>query len=288
MSEIRHSILSAILATPPLPESLRGLMALADRPDDPTAALDLFSREPRLPGQVLALVETHHFGASEGERELAQAASRMGIPRLASLALVAYATPRIGQALPGYRLQPGKLLDHALCSALAADCLADRLGLKRPTYAFACGFLANIGKTLLDQALAIHGDDILGLACSRLCTFDRAEETLLGIDHSEAGALLLEHWEVPNALAEVIHWHLHPDEHTGNDATLDLVHMGDALAKLTGVGLGIDGMYYQPSVYVAERLRLTPEIVDTVMAEAMDRRIRLMPLFAAIARAALS
>jgi len=54
------------------------------------------------------------------------------------------------------------------------------------------------------------------------------------------------------------------------DLALDLVHIGDMIAKMIGVGLGIDGLHYRPSVVVAQRLGLTQEVMEEVMARVPE------------------
>jgi len=53
---------------------------------------------------------------------------------------------------------------------------------------------------------------------------------------------------------------------------LDLVHAGDILAKMTGIGAGVDGLQYELSPGVVVRLGLTSEVQEAVMAQTvLDR-----------------
>jgi len=52
---------------------------------------------------------------------------------------------------------------------------------------------------------------------------------------------------------------------------LDLVHVGDVIAKMTGIGMGIDGMHYAPSQAVFERLGITPQHMENVMVVMLEQ-----------------
>jgi HD-like signal output (HDOD) protein len=62
----------------------------------------------------------------------------------------------------------------------------------------------------------------------------RLERRLLGTDHAEVGAIVAEHWHLPNPVVVVIARHHHPPEATDSASLVDLVHVADALAH----GLG--------------------------------------------------
>ena len=57
------------------------------------------------------------------------------------------------------------------------------------------------------------------------------------------------------------------------------MHIGNALAKMIGVGLGVDGLNYAPSHAVAERLGLTPEILDEVSVNVVEGLGKVWDLF---------
>jgi hypothetical protein len=58
--------------------------------------------------------------------------------------------------------------------------------------------------------------------------------------------------------------------------------VADILAKNCGMGLGLDGMNYLPSARVAERLKLSPEVLERTVAAIMDHVQELNELFLSV------
>lgn len=281
---LRRETLARIDHIPPLPLLVETLLAVgfpAGAPDDADMDRILAAAEVdfSLRLDLLELLNTPTFQRGEGCRTFPDALARHTPARLASLAVCVAAAPRLRLPLNAYEMPAGELLKHALVAGLAAEEIAKATRIAAPDHTFCAGFLGDIGKTCLDPLLADQAARVLDLTASELITFDQAEDLVLGINHAEAGAYLCAHWTLPPAIVEVVRWRLKPDAFPGRDVVLDLVHMGEALAKLTGLGLGLDGMYYQPSTFAAERLKLTPGRVDRAMAAAVHELAALSELF---------
>lgn len=93
---------------------------------------------------------------------------------------------------------------------------------------------------------------------------------VLGIDHAEAGALLLQRWGLPEALSYVARWHHAPDAAPAHSHTLDLVHVADILVLGFGIGAGNDGLHYRVSEQVAQRLALNSTVLETATCRMID------------------
>ena len=85
--------------------------------------------------------------------------------------------------------------------------------------------------------LEVDAAPILALAHEQQISFEQAEESVLGINHAELGAILLEHWSIPEAIVKVVRYRLRPDDCPEPDRALDLVHVGDVITKMTGIGM---------------------------------------------------
>jgi HDOD domain len=69
---------------------------------------------------------------------------------------------------------------------------------------------------------------------------DEQEKHTLGFTHCESGVILAKTWQLPDAICEVIEWH-HDMEHApANNPLIALVHLGDLLCRLRGLGYGYD------------------------------------------------
>jgi HD-like signal output (HDOD) protein len=87
--------------------------------------------------------------------------------------------------------------------------------------------------------------------------FDEAERRVLGIDHAEVGAVLLESWGLPADIVEAVRYHHRPDDFEGDPLGVDLVHIADILSMESGIGAGeMDGLCYRVSPGAGSRRRL--------------------------------
>ena len=102
--------------------------------------------------------------------------------------------------------------------------------------AFTSGLLHDVGKILLGTFMEVDVEPIVHLAKTELISFNVAEQRVLGIDHAEAGAALLEAWELPELIIRAIRWHHTPEDYEGDPLVVDLVHVADALCLQGAIG----------------------------------------------------
>lgn len=276
----REEIIAKLRLVPPLPPAVQKTLALLRDPDaDIGAIATSIQLDPGLTANVLRLANSPHMGAQREIATVREALVRLGAAKVGQLALASGAAPQLRPSTKGYDLPPGALLEHSIATALAAETLAKELGITPPEHTFTAGLLTNIGKTVMGDFLELDATPILELAHSEMIPFQMAETRILGINHAEVGALLLEAWNLPPEIVEVVRWFLDPDEYEGENLALDLVHAGECLAKMSSIALGVDGLHYHPSTFVIERLGLTPEIVELVMANVVEQAAALRETF---------
>ncbi len=69
---------------------------------------------------------------------------------------------------------------------------------------------------------------------------DEQEKETLGFTHCESGVILGKTWQLPDAICGVIGWH-HDIEHApSGNPLIALVHLGDLLCRLRGLGYGYE------------------------------------------------
>jgi putative nucleotidyltransferase with HDIG domain len=277
----RDAIIASLASVPPLPAAVQRTLALLR---DPEAEMEDIARaielDPNITANVLRLANSPQFGGMRAVGTVREALIRLGAKRVGQLIMAAGVSPHVSKEIKGYGLSAGALLEHSIATALAAEALARKIGRTPPEHTFTAGLLANLGKVVLGTFLEVDATPILELAHSEMIPFDQAEERILGINHAEVGALLLERWGLPEEIVEIVRWRLTPDDYPGENLALDLVHAGEALAKLSSIALGVDGLHYHPSTLVVQRLDLTPEIVEQVMAQVAVDAAELSQSFA--------
>lgn len=195
---------------------------------------------------------------------------RLGVGTVLSLAVADGVRPRLMQALPAFDLQPGRLWQHAVASALAAELVIRRTSVAVRPEAVTAALLHDVGKVLLDEALdapriARLRDAWTRQAKPRL----EAERDVLGIDHATLGGLVATHWGLPQSVSDAVANHHTPS--ITPSSTCDTVHLANGLAKLAGFGpliAELDGPIEREAL---DRLALEPADIHGLCVELADR-----------------
>lgn len=262
----REEIIAKAMSIPKLAPSAQRIVEILSDPDtDAATVARIIELDPGLTANILRLANSALLGCSSPAATVKEAVVRLGLTQICQLAIAASVAPRVKPAIKGYDLKPGELLEQSICVGLAAMELGRLLKLDMPPYVFTAGLLINIGKTVLGEYMEIDAAPILKKAYEELIPFEKAEEAILGVSHTELGALLLTHWRIPAPIVNVVRYRLVPEESPERDIALDLVHVGDIITKMTGIGMGVDGMHYTPSVEVFDRLGLEPGMMEAIM-----------------------
>ena len=175
----------------------------------------------------------------------------------------------------GYSLCRGGMFYHSLGCAVTAQAIAAKIdGIDSQT-AYTAGLLHDIGKVVLDQHIAPlcplffrelhhHKSDYLDL-----------EKKILGITHSEAGAILANGWRFSDALTAVIRHHHHPAGAPKIHRTLvSLIYLADMLMSRFNTSYEIDKMQYNHLAGVLKDLHLTtadiPSLIDVIPLQVFN------------------
>ena len=266
---------------PAMPEMAHQLLRLRN---DPSATiLDLgaiLARDPSLGAQIVRYAGSAYYGYRGPVDSIEQAIRVLGLETVLNMTLGLAAgrpfrTPRNGP-IGLHAFWRHAIYSAALCQGLAT--LAPRqLGLKRGL-AWLAGLVHNLGFLLLghlfkpeffllNKTVELNPDVPITLV----------ERRLLGIDHAQLGAQLLQAWDMPPELVVATREH-HNEAYSGEHAPYALLlllsdhllrgyDIGDGATEdppplvLTSLGLDIDAV-----------LRLTQQVVED--AEGLDGMAR--------------
>ncbi|WP_029898242.1 HDOD domain-containing protein [Desulfohalovibrio reitneri] len=267
----REAVLDKVREVQAMPPAIAKALSLAA---DPGADLDELARliemDPSLTAQLLRVANSGYYAGLRAYSSVREAINRLGSIKVKQILAASGLASRAGREIKGYDMPAGALLEHSVAAALAAERLGTATTGETPVYTFTATLLGDIGKLVLGSFLEVDGQAILELSQEEGIPFQLAEEQVLGVSHPEVGAVLLKDWGLPREIVQIVHWRLSPDDAPFRDKALDLAHCGDCLTKMAGIGLGLDGICYQPAPGAVERLGLTVEDSEMALAELMD------------------
>ncbi len=269
---IHTRILKAIEDHPPMPAFYRNLVPHVQDPDVSYEQLSKIIRmDPGVTMNILRMANTAYFAGTQRIDSLQQALVRLGSRRLLQIVIAHGISSRLAARLDGYELAPRGLLQHSVGVAVTAECLAHQLGLKTCEMLFTAGLLHDMGKVILDPFVTETRPVFDELLRDKDRSFDDLEFEVLGITHPEAGARLMERWNFPADVVEIVGCHHHPDRAQGFPAETLMVHLADTLVYSQGMGDGIDGFRYPVADDAAARLGLRSRDVEQVASGALDQ-----------------
>jgi len=268
----RPEILAKVRSIGAMPAAAVEAIRLAQDPDVDIAKLTrAIEYDPGLTSNVLRLANSAFFGFRRAIASIREAIVRLGMIRIVSLVAASSFAPLARRRIRGYDLPPGQLWRHSVASAIGSLELAQALGLRAPDQVFTAALLHDIGKVALGTFVEVAAEPIMALAFRQKVAFDAAERQVLGIDHAELGAVLLEDWRLPPGIVEAVAWHHLPTRFEGKDRLVtDLVHVADQICLVGGIGAGADGSHYRPSEEAVSGLRVTTRVIETVTCRILS------------------
>lgn len=220
---------------PPLPEvAWRVLELTSDLYNDSQQLEEVITRDQSLTTRLLRVANSAFFQRRREITTVRQAVTVLGNHKIRGIVVAA----ALGGIL--YRTALGRpLWQHALAVGVAARELSIYLPNFDPEEAFVLGLLHDLGKGILAHDHPILFQEVLSLQSGDpdlgSCA---AEQTVFGLDHTDAGRRISGAWNLPSGLARVIErHHLSPEELDEADAGVRLVKAADLLCNTSGLGV---------------------------------------------------
>jgi len=249
-----------------MPTAASKAIALLSDPEVEIGELaDTIEYDQGLTANVLRLANSAYFAGPHTIGSLRDAIVRLGTNRIFQLVITSAIAPLTRPAVKGYDLPAGQLLEHSIAVALGTEELATKLGRTAPRFAFTAGLLHDLGKIVLSTFLEVDAGPIVKMAFEEQVSFEQAEARVLGIDHAEAGAVLLDGWQLPHEIVDAARYHHQPEALGSESFLVDLVHTANLLSLEAGIGMGVAGLNYRASGDVAARLKLRPSVAEAVV-----------------------
>ena len=267
---LKKKILRSVRDLPPMPQTVvKAREIMADPNSDFKSLANLFETDQAIATKVLKLANSPYYGMGGKVSSIQHASVVLGHKALGELITMGGTASLLGKSLDGYGLDAGALWKHSLAVAFGAKMIAD---LKEPSLsndAFTSGLIHDAGKLILDKYIAERWQLIEDFMGNERVTFLDAEKSILELDHSEAAFEVCGAWNIPKSLTTAIRYHHHPNRSHENILAY-IIHVADAIAMMTGLGLGIDSTFYVMDDKAMEFIGLNEGDINKIMTEIID------------------
>lgn len=260
-----QSLVDNVLQLISLPEVYLRLQQVIDDPDHTRDQVaEILAYDPSLSARVLRIANSAYYSFPREIEFVASAVGIIGELDLRNLVLATSVASSMNTlSYSGVNIDDFWL--HSLRCGITARLIAKTVGGFNPETLFLAGILHDLGILVIYQ-----NDAMLAAAISRQIDEqhqlrDQAEREVLGFDHAEVGALLLEAWGLSAELAELVRCHhqyqLAQDKKTG---TLMLA-LANQMAQLRTVS-GIDS---DPRLAVmVQQLEINPDKLGDIVQDS--------------------
>ena len=186
--------------------------------------------------KVIRLSNSAFLGLKKRIDSIDRALVIMGEKMLLQMVISASLEVYFSQIGNGYSLCKGGLFKHALGTALVASELSKYTGISSSEIAYTAGLLHDIGKVVLDQYITSVYPLFYRKTQVDANELVHVESAMLGISHTNAGALLAERWSITENLKDVIRNHHYPEKADVDPGLTHLVYFADLMMSRFQVG----------------------------------------------------
>ena len=240
MEKIR-AILDKADVLPPSPSLLPKLLPyLGDVNANFDEVVRLISLDQTLTAKLLQICNSAFFGQDEPVSSVNEAVNRVGYQSVYLLTAMINGSSSFPGAATG-NLDSGKLWKHSVATAFNTKFVAESVALDG-NLLLTAGLMHDIGKQILTQiGSPLNGFNFHLPTCPAALT---AELAAYDCNHAEAGACLLEKWNLPPPLVACVRHHHQPESAGEFKKHAACVAVGNALAHSQEYGRALESETY--------------------------------------------
>jgi len=263
-------IMAQVKSFPGMPHTAAKLLKmLKDSESTATQIEDILRYDAGLTANILKLTNSAYFGIPSKVSSVRQAIVMLGWKRVMQLVMTMCMSTVMKKPIPGYDLPQGALWRHSVAVSVAAEAVVKALKIPEAEEVFTAALLHDVGKLVLGGFVKNDLAQIKTMV-SKGIAFEVAEYMVIGTDHAEIGARILEKWAFPQELVNAVNWH-HDPETCENHCTLsDIVHIANTVGLRIGFGRDTDQVRIEPAASVTDRLGLGPVDLEVLAEQTLE------------------
>ena len=230
-SELSKKLSAAVEKMPAFPKSVQRILELScDINCPPKELVSVIEKDPVMTMKLLRILNSAYYSFPRQITSVNQSIVYLGLNTIKNMALsfaVIGTLPQKNAA--GYDMQ--RYLMHSLLTASLARILCQKFN-KDGTDPGDCnlaGLLHDFGKIVFAQSLPVEFKQALAYSAEHKVPLHISERKIIGVDHSVVGAMLVEKWQFPKNLCEVIRHH--HDDSLPSTTLQYCLYVADQLSK---------------------------------------------------------
>ncbi|PKM66880.1 MAG: hydrolase [Firmicutes bacterium HGW-Firmicutes-2] len=253
---------------PAFPQTVINIMALLKEPR--SAAVDIereVMKDQGLTTKMLKMANSAFYSGRRQIKTVADATVLLGFDTVQSLVLASTVGKVMEKELKGYSYERNALWRQSQISAIMARAIAKKAKFSNPDIAYTAGLLKDVGKVILDEYVHESYQEILTKISNEVMPYVAAEEEILGFNHGQVGARIVEKWNLASELVDAIEYHHKPFQSMDNIELVSIVHISDGLVMMMGIHEGIDTLGHEFFTDAVKILNLDESDLNQIMMD---------------------
>jgi putative nucleotidyltransferase with HDIG domain len=272
-------IIQASGELPPFPAVVNKALDLINNPQTSIQeVVETIQYDQVITANILRICNSAQYGLRQPVSSLEEALLFLGFNQLFTVIMSGALGGTMNRSVSGYDLEAGELWKHSVCAALLSQMLAKRLNKDPSPMLFTAALIHDIGKVTLHSYVQQEFQTIKQAVREQHKSFLAAEREILGIDHAELGARIVEKWLFPKEIITAIRYHHTPLAAETDRETVFAIYLCDLITMLTGIGGGVDGLSYSGYDEVMNYFKLDGRDIEKFIAQLGDELQRVEAL----------
>jgi putative nucleotidyltransferase with HDIG domain len=197
---------------------------------------EIIRRDPSLTARLLRLVNSVYYGLSTPVNSIEEAVFYLGVRQIRQLVMV---TPIIEdfKKLAGKTPFPWRdFWQHCIGTAILTREVISALRAPTDEVDYVAGLIHDVGKIAMAAACPEHFEIIYCQRHQGAPDLRELERQVLGIDHTELGAMYLKSHNLPDVLVDISRFHHQPERAAHNAHLVAAVQIADLLVRHANIG----------------------------------------------------
>ncbi len=272
MSKITlETLVKKVEEVPVFPQTIINIMSLLrDRKSSSADIEKEISKDQGLTTKILKVANSSFYSGRRQIKTVGEATVLLGYDAVKSLVLASTVGRVLEQELRGYEYERNALWRLSQISAFTARAVAQQVNYSSVDVAYTAGLLKDVGKVILDEYVHDSYSEIKNIIEKKEISYVKAEKQVLGFDHAEVGARIIEKWNLDEELVEAILLQYNPFEAAINPELVSIVHVSDYLVMMMGIHEGIDTMNHKYFSDSSKIIGLEEEDLEKVLEKVQN------------------
>jgi len=197
---------------------------------------EIIRRDPSLTARLLRLVNSVYYGLSTSVNSLEEAVFYLGVRQIRELTMVTPIIEDFHRLTAQCAFPWREFWQHSIGTAILTREVLGSVQAPQDDSDYVAGLVHDVGKIAMAWSFPDHFTEIHRQAELGTCDLRAIEAEVLGVDHTELGALYLERQRLPKVMIRAARFHHNPEQAGEDQSIVASVQIADLLMRSLAIG----------------------------------------------------